>query len=147
VQRFMRWSALCPGLPIDSRAAVRPATARRAPYSCAVRGLLVPFLPLACVVLLSGCSSPDKGFGESAEVGTAELGETWPLTVESAVLTCGDTGVASVTAEGRTTVIDASTVPRDVSSDFTRIWAQDASQPAGRMDLKPLVERAQELCD
>ena len=111
-----------------------------------MRTLSVPVVALACGVLLSSCSSADKGFGESAEVVRSDLGPAWPLTVDSALLTCSRTGAVSVTVDGRTTLIDLDTDSRDVSGQFTQTWADDPSHTAGRADLRPLLEHGRALC-
>jgi len=74
------------------------------------------------------------------------LGSEWPLAVDSALLACNE-GVVSVQVEGRTDVIDRTTGTQSVSSRFMEMWSPDASQPNGRMNLEPLIEHGESLCD
>ena len=46
-----------------------------------------------------------------------------------------------------TTVIDQDTSSRGVPREFTELWAPDESQPNGLVDLQPLMEHGQTLCD
>lgn len=108
-----------------------------------MRRLLVP---LAGIALFHGCSAPDSGFDDTTTVERADLGSTWPLTVDSALLACNN-GVVAINVAGRVTIIDQDTRMRGVSGKFIDIWARDESEPTGRMDLTPLMEYGQTLCD
>ncbi len=103
-------------------------------------------LPVACIALLYGCSAPDSGFADTTTVERTDLGIAWPLTVDSALLACNN-GVVAMDVDGRVTIIDQDTGGRGTSRTFTDIWARDESQPTGRMDLTPLMEYGQTLCD
>lgn len=122
---------------------MHPPRDRGAPYTPGVRRLLIA---LACIALLSACSSPDSGFDDTTTVERSDLGSTWPLTVDSALLACNN-GVVALHVDSRVTIIDQDTSMRGVSSKFIDIWARDESQPDGRMDLTPLMEHGQTLCD
>ena len=101
---------------------------------------------LACIALLSACSGPDKAFASTTTVERSDLGSTWPLTMDSALLACSN-GVVAVHVAGRVTIINQQTDGRGTSSKFIEIWARDESQPTGFMDLTPLMEYGQTLCD
>lgn len=101
---------------------------------------------LACIALLSACGSPDEVFSETSTVHRSDLGTAWPLTVDSVPLACSN-GVVAVHIADRVTIIDNDTGGRGTSSTFTDVWATDDSQPDGRMDLQPLIEHGQTLCD
>lgn len=104
----------------------------------------MPRVFVCCVVaLLVAACSPDKGF-PSTEVGAEDYGEAWPLTVDTAVLTCGPGGVVTVTVKGRSYGIEEVRRPADAERGLRRIWAGDAE---GRRSLQPLVEDARKLCD
>ncbi|WP_210649007.1 DUF2511 domain-containing protein [Nocardioides sp. SYSU D00065] len=101
---------------------------------------------IASIAFLGACSSPDKGFGESEEIGRSELGSEWPLNVDSALLTCLE-GDVSVTIAGRTDYIDTDVELQDLSRRFRRAWSHDPLRPDSRMSLRPLVDRGKSLCD
>lgn len=103
-------------------------------------------ISLACIALLSACGSPDEAFSETTTVHRSDLGTAWPLTVDSVPLACNN-GVVAVHIADHVTIIDSDTGGRGTSSKFTNIWATDDSQPDGRMDLQPLIEHGQTLCD
>lgn len=103
-------------------------------------------IPLACITLLSACSAPDEAFDDTTTVERSDVGSGWPLTVDSAPLACSN-GVVAVHVGGRVTIIDQDTGGRGVSTKFTEIWARDESQPNGFMDLTPLMDYGQTLCD
>ena len=101
---------------------------------------------LACLALACGCSSPDSGFEDTTTVERSELGASWPLTVDSAVLACHD-GAVAIEVDGKFTVIDPETSTRGAPRAFVKIWALDPSQPNGLKDLVPLMEHGRTLCD
>lgn len=103
-------------------------------------------ISLACIALLSACGSPNEAFSETTTVHRSDVGTAWPLTVDSVPLACNN-GVVAVHIADDVTIIDNDTGGRGTSSKFTRIWATDDSQPDGRMDLQPLIEHGQTLCD
>lgn len=103
------------------------------------------------LLLVAGISmtlacSPDKGFGESREVGAKDYGAKWPLTVETALLNCTPAGDLLIQIEGRAFGLEATTV-RDADPAFRRVWAENPDMSDERMDLAPLIEDARDLCD
>ncbi|SFB41799.1 Protein of unknown function [Nocardioides alpinus] len=103
-------------------------------------------ISLGCVALLSACGSPNEAFSETTTVHRSDVGTAWPLTVDSVPLAC-DSGVVAVRVADHVTIIDNDTGGRGTSTTFTKIWATDDSRPDGRMDLQPLIEYGQTLCD
>jgi len=106
------------------------------PRSLAIAGL---------ALLLAACSS-DKGFGETTEVTADDFGSDWPLTADTAKLTCSEVGTLSITVDGWTFVLDREPFPTDIDANFQLALATDPSSPNGYTDLSPLIEGADELC-
>ncbi|QYJ05245.1 YebY family protein [Nocardioides panacisoli] len=104
----------------------------------------VPLL-MAAVFMTFACS-PDKGFGESREVEAEDYGSDWPLTVESAILSCSPEGDLFVQINGRAFGLNTATV-EDADPGFRRVWAANPGNGGERMDLVPLIEDARELCE
>jgi hypothetical protein len=131
-------------MPMVGRSPTLPMSARLR-VTLVLRIFAFPFL----VLLLCACS-PDKGFGEVKEIQADDYGSKWPLTVDTAKLNkvCdeGDTSVGLI-VEGHEFVIDDLDGPEDASKAFLKYWAEDASQPSGRMDLSPLTADGRSLCD
>ncbi|NHC24694.1 hypothetical protein G6553_16130 [Nocardioides sp. IC4_145] len=104
---------------------------------------LLAFLVIGPV--LAACSS-DKGLGETERVSDDDLGDAWPLTVESALLTCDD-GYVLVQVDGNSFRIDGIAGPDDAHPGFRRLWATDPERLDGRKDLSALVDAGRSLCD
>lgn len=102
---------------------------------------------IACVILvLCGCSS-DKGFGTTEEVTADDYGSAWPLTVDSAKLTCSEVGSLSITVDGQTFALDPEPYPAAIHPNLGRALIPAPSSPNGYKDLAPLLEDAGALCE
>ena len=104
------------------------------------------FIPCVGILLVMAACSPDKGFGPSKKVVARDYGSAWPLTVDSAILTCDPTGYLLIQIDGQTFGFDE-IADGDVPRRFARVWATDSSQGEARKDLSPLLEDAQALCE
>lgn len=103
-------------------------------------------LPCLGVVLLLGACSYDKGFGPSERVDAVDYGSEWPLTVDSAVLTCDPGGALFITIDGRSFGLDGIT-EQNAPFKFERFWATGPAGGVTYKDLSPLLRSAQALCE
>ena len=100
---------------------------------------LVPLMIL--VVLLVAFASREP----SRRVTRAEFGPAWPLTLDSAVLTCAYGREITVTSRGTTYSLNGP-VEHGAYDAVGPIWA-DAASGAGKADLAPLIDAGMRLCD
>jgi hypothetical protein len=104
----------------------------------------------AFVAAVSMCAAFGCSGGGSAEAGTrhitrADYGDEWPLTVESGTLSCQPGGAIVFTAEDGTAY-----GVNGLAADFAEIdsiWADNPSGVTPKLNIGPLIEDGQELCD
>jgi hypothetical protein len=83
------------------------------------------------------------------EISKEQLGEDWPLTVESGVLKCiEDNGVplATIEVNGVEYQLNGAAKSRGYE-DIDIIWSNNPSIPGTRLSLSPLISKALELCN
>ena len=95
-------------------------------------------LPL--LLLLAGCTQESR-----LEVGRAELGEQWPLTVERGTLACEDRDL-TITVDGTAYALGAGGDGTGAGRPIDALRAEDEDAPGARKSLGPLISRAAELC-
>ena len=81
------------------------------------------------------------------QVTRADLGGTWPLTVDSANLMCeGGQQIQAVTVEVRGVryAVNGSTASK--AKDIRPIWADNPAVPGTKIPLAALLQRGADLC-
>ena len=79
----------------------------------------------------------------------ADLGDRWPLTVESGVLRCkGSGGVGEVTFASGGTVyaVNGNAKATGRYADISAIWSDDPLQPGIKADMAALADAGLRLC-
>jgi hypothetical protein len=94
----------------------------------------------------STSSTSDFAHGSSVEVGRADFGKDWPLTVNSGTLHCAGVGAITFTTGGTTYAVNGFAVGEHKYADIKAIWARDPSGLVPRKDIGPLIERGSKLC-
>lgn len=79
-------------------------------------------------------------------VSRADLGDAWPLTVESAVVECLPGRVLVVRAEGVTYALNGTAKDRGNYADIDPIWRDNPSIEGLKISLQPLLDRGLASC-
>ena len=139
---------------MPSGVVIEQALAKQCPRD-AIRGETLDGKPLAPKV------EPQKpmqrrGSGNQVEIGRAQLGGAWPLTVDSGVLRCeplvvGDRVNPLVTFEsgGRIYAINgtaSSWASRKGWQRVNDIWRDDPTVPGAKLPVSSLIAKGLELC-
>lgn len=122
---------------------------------------------LALLVALGGaaCGSSDQtgskdettetteAPADDGAISRADLGEKWPLTVESGTLACDGVaegaGDVTFTSEGTTYALNGlakGRAARNGWAEIDPIWADDPDVPGLKVNIGPLIDRGLALC-
>lgn len=101
----------------------------------------------AALTLLAGCGGSSGP--KSREISRADLGDQWPLTVESGTLHCnGGDGVGEVylTVDGVNYAINGNAKGTGRYQDVTPIWADDPGTGGLKKGIDHLIDEGLKLC-
>jgi hypothetical protein len=101
----------------------------------------------ALVIGVSGCGT---GGEPGEEVSRDEMGNDWPLTVESGTLRCaGESGLGAATIEvdGSRYALNGIAKAQNAGQDIQPIWASSDDGTGLKKSIGPLIDRALALCE
>jgi hypothetical protein len=116
---------------------------------------LMAGLPLAA--LLVSCGDFNKGLkdgykegsgNDSKKISRADLGDDWPLTVDSGTIACdGSKGVGAATFStgGKVYALNGLAKSKGKAA-FDPFWAADPKNPGAKNNIGPLIDRTLALC-
>lgn len=83
------------------------------------------------------------------EISKEQLGDDWPLTVESGVLKCiDDNGILLAIIEVNGVEYQLNGAAKSMGyENIDIIWSNNPSIPGARLSLSPLISKALELCN
>lgn len=117
-----------------------PTPSQKKPMGC-FAWLGIGFIAFLLIMAFSGwLSSRPQG----VEVTRADMGDDWPLTVESGYLDCDDYGRITFTVDGNTYGVNGSA--QDKYQGIDSIWTDRTDIEGLKVDIGPLIERGQDLC-
>lgn len=94
---------------------------------------------------VAACSGGEGAAGgQTRTVSRADLGQSWPLTVESGALAC--TGGAITIDVGGTKYAVNGTAKSTGALDITPVWAPNPNVAGLRKNIAPLIDEGQKLC-
>lgn len=107
---------------------------------------------VAALMVLSACSLSEDASDEPAsneqKMSRADLGDDWPLTVESGIVRCEGAGeIYFDAANGTTYAVNGLALGRDTAPKIDPIWANNPDIKGTKINIGPIIDQGLELCD
>jgi hypothetical protein len=110
----------------------------------AMRRLTLCSILVALSLAVVACQSAE---GNSETVSRAGIGDQWPLTVDSGVLSCEGAGAVYFTADGTRYAVNGTAMTTEDAERITAIWADDPTGLSLKRNIGPLIDRGLKLCE
>jgi hypothetical protein len=94
----------------------------------------------------AGGGGGQTGGGHSIQIGRADLGNAWPLTVSSGTLACEDAGAVTFTTNGKTYAVNGMAMGTHTWDDIRPIWADSHGMGGPKKNIGPLIDKGLKLC-
>lgn len=95
------------------------------------------------VCVLAACSS---GPAHEKKISRTDLGDQWPLTVDSGTIACRDGSSVVFTADGTTYAVNGTAKGENKYPEIDQIWAADPSVSGLKKDISALLDAGLALC-
>lgn len=112
--------------------------------------LMLSGMRLRSVLLLTaaGALAACGGDAPSEQLGRADWGDEWPLTVDSGTVRCEDGGLVLFEADGTTYAVNGTAMSqRPELPEVDEIWADNPDIPGAKIDIGPVLDSGLELCE